>query len=178
MYQFLLRHSTKKSIYLGLIFILFINLIAFPLFPKLFFGSPIPVGEILDTQFGFSEEYVHNLLNTLESKGRKSYLLSTIFIDISYSLVYGFIYSFILIALLRKTNSHKYDVIIYIPFLISLFDCFENTGIILLILSFPDNCNLLVQLTSISNQLKWAFALITVLLFIILLLQKKVTKKK
>ena len=176
MHQFLVRYSTKKSIYLGLLFIIFINLVAFPLFPKLFFDSSIPIGDILDTQFGFSVEYAQELLNALGDNGRKAYLFSTVFIDIPYALVYGFIYSFILIELIQKKNITKYNVIIYIPFLIAIFDCFENAGIILLLNYFPDNCDLTIQLTSMDNQLKWIFAVLTVLLIFIIILQKKHTK--
>ena len=157
------RYSTKKSIMIGIGFIIFINSIAFPFFPMLFSDSNLITGKILDVQFGFSPETVHELLSSMTEKGRHIYYLSTIIIDIPYALIYGFVYSFLIIFLLKKRKHislqiKKFQILILLPFLITLFDLIENGGILYFITSYPQIDPAVVGFISLSNQLKWIMA--------------------
>jgi len=158
------KFATKRNIIIGLIFIAFINIIAFPFFPKLMIGREIPIDGILDLQFGFTSNFALNLLDNLKEDGRNAYKLSTTIIDIPYALVYGFIYSFILVVLLKKNNFWNYRILILVPFGISIFDLMENAGILTLLSSFPEKMEFVVAFTSFSNQSKWIFAFVTFLL--------------
>jgi len=180
MMRFIEKNASKPNIIYGLLFIVFIITIGFPLFPKLFTDQTIPIKTILDLQFGFTPEFAHELLDNLQDDGRKAYRLTTLFVDIPYALIYGFIYSFILVVLLKKTkNWSKYKLIILVPLLISLFDLLENVGILLLIKTYPNTSTSISVFTSWSNQLKWIFAFITFLLvlFNIIILTAKKFKK-
>lgn len=178
MIPFLEKHATKKNIITGLIFIAFVNIIAFPLFPKLLIGREIPIENNLDLQFGFTSDFAYSLLSNLQEDGRKAYKLSTLFIDIPYALIYGFIYSFILIVLLKKNKLRKYKELVLIPFGISIFDLLENTGILTLLASFTVKMEGVVAFTSFANQTKWCFAGFTALSTIILLIKYFIIKKK
>ncbi len=177
--NFLEKHATKKNIILGLLVIAFVNVIAFPFFPKLLIGREIPLDAILDLQFSFTPDFAYQLLSNLQEDGRMSYKYSTIFIDIPYASIFGFVYSFILIVLLKKNNLWKFKLLALIPFGISIFDLLENTGILTLLSSFPEKMETVSLLTSIANQTKWSFAGLAFLIFLLNMLYlffKKVFK--
>ena len=92
--------------------------------------------------------------------------LSTLFIDTPYALVYGFVYSFILLKLLKKNKLWSYKLVAFIPFLASLADLLENTGLVLILLNYPLRLEVVVQFTSFFNQSKWFFAVIVLLLIV------------
>jgi len=171
MIYFLEKHCSKKKIIIGVIYIAFINLIAFPFFPKLFEATYTHTG-ILDLHFGFDTNEVLNILRTLGTAGRQIYFLSTLLIDFPYALIYGFIYSFILIFLLKKTQIYKrVRYFVFLPFFISFFDIIENSFIIYFINAFPNINSLAVVIASFSNQLKWIFAALTALSVLSVLLK-------
>ncbi len=172
MENFIEKHSTRKNIILGVVFILFINMVAFPFFPNIFFGKSLPINLIFDLQFGFDVDFTKDLLEQLGVNGRHIYLLSTLLIDTPYALVYGFIYAFIIYNLLKKNNlEQRFYYLSYIPFGSSIFDLSENFFIIKMINDFPAVKYNIVFIASISNQLKWSFAVVTVVIVIILLLK-------
>ena len=163
------KYSNKKNILIGIGFILFVNIVAFPLFPKIYSDTPYLLTNILDVKFGFSLETILNSLSLMQEEGRDCYLFSTIIIDIPYALVYGFVYSFIIIFLFKKVSSYKsFKFLAIIPFFISLFDLIENFGIVYFINKFPIINSNIAYSISLSNQLKWGFSLLTFLLVLVL----------
>jgi len=168
----IIKKSNSKNIIIGILFILFINLIVFPFF----LTSTTNLKTILDLRFGFSINDVINSLSIMQKNGRERYLLTTLFIDTPYALIYGFIYAFIIVALRRNIPANRLGYIIIIPLLISLFDIIENSGIVYFILRYPNINSKIVTIISISNQLKWIAASLTFMLIIYLLLNKLITK--
>jgi len=168
------KYSHKKNLLIGIITILFINIIAFPYFPLLFQESPFSPHNILDIHFGFTAETVQHTLSQMQEQGRHIYYLSTIIIDMPYTLIYGFVLSILMAYLLKKRKNHKPQIaqtLVFMPFFISFFDIIENVGIIYFINSFPQINPHTVQLISISNQLKWIFVIIISVVAIILFIK-------
>jgi hypothetical protein len=172
--KFFERNSNQRNITIGVVFILFVNIVVFPIFPKLFFQVEIPLNEILDVHFGFTTDYVQQFFTSIETEGRKAYLLSTGLVDTPYAMIYGFVYAIILIFIIKnKMYSGRLRYLILLPFLISLFDLVENTGIIYLVSTYPESNDMVVSIASFANQLKWIFAGITLFtLFVILVIPK------
>ncbi len=171
--KYLKRKSSSKNIILGIFFIFFVNLVLFPYFST----KTTNFETILDVHFGFSLDVVLRNLSVMKEEGRKHYLYSTLFIDTPYALIYGFIYAFIIAALqTNKQNTHKLNYVILIPFIISFFDLFENIGIVYFVTKYPNINSKLVTIISISNQLKWVFALLTFILIVYLLLRWVIAK--
>ncbi|MCK5776032.1 MAG: hypothetical protein KAH25_07650 [Bacteroidales bacterium] len=181
--DFLEKYSTRKNILIGIGFIIFINVIAFPLFPMLFSDSNIIAGKILDIQFGFMPIMVQELLFSMTEKGRHIYYLSTIIIDIPYAITYGFVYSFLIIFLLKKQKDNKLNkrtcrMLVFTPFLITLFDLIENGGILYFITSYPQINPTVVGFISLSNQLKWIMAGLSFIIIMYLSLSVFIRSKK
>ncbi len=169
MYSFINRLSTKKNLIAGLLLIVIINLVVFPFFPALLDGSDIDFSNIFDLQFGFNTAYVIQTLTNLGQKGRHIYMLSTIFVDIPYLIIYGFVYAILINTVLHKLQ-FDFKLLIYLSFLISLFDLIENIGVIYFLQTYPDISLQMVKLTSIANQLKWLTVFVLFCCFIILLI--------
>ena len=160
------RYSTLKNIIIGLIFIAFINIVAFPYFPTLFNVDTYSVDYILDLKFGFSLDTIVILFEKMKEDGRNVYLISTIVIDVPYTIIYGFIYSYTIYYLLKKANLINQKWISILPFLISIFDIIENIGIIYFIKVYPNINENYISLFSFSNKLKWVFAFIVFIVIV------------
>jgi len=171
--DFIFHKANRRNIVLGVLFIFFINGLVFPFFPSLF-NIHLPIGSILDLQFGFDSQYVYRLINFLGNRGRQVYLLSTLFIDIPYLFIYGLTYSLIFAYLIKiKKLPHAYKKLVLFPLLISLFDFFENIGIIYL-MQFPYNYEEnWIPIISLMNQLKWIFSILSLGVFLFLIIYKK-----
>jgi hypothetical protein len=147
-----------------------VNAVLFPLFSI----PGIKPENIIDLQFGFDQHFVQNLMTELQPGGRRHYLLTTLFIDTFYALIYGWIYALILIFLGKKcgVKDRQLQYLIVLPLLISLFDLIENIGIIYFIKSTPNISVGMTTLFSLANQLKWTFAILTFLLVLGLILKQ------
>ena len=165
--HFLDSYKSKRFLLVGLGIILFINIVVFPLFPRLF-GVVISPNAILDLKFGYSQLDVQHLFDNLHKKGRHIYLLSTLFIDIPYLIFYSFYYAVLLNLLLDKKRLNSFRFLIVIPFCIGFFDLLENIGIISLLQNYPNLNNTLVSFSALATMLKWSFAIVTILSAIIL----------
>ena len=73
--NFIEKYSTRKNIIIGLIFIAFINIVAFPYFPILFNVDTYSVDYILDIKFGFTLEVIELCFEKMKEDGRNIYLL-------------------------------------------------------------------------------------------------------
>ena len=164
------KYSTKRNIIIGFFVVLFISVIVFPSFPKLFNDNK--VNDVLDLKFGFTIDTVHNSLSNMKVNGRTAYFFSTIIIDIPYAIIYGFVSSLIIIFFLNKLEIHKaYKLLVFMPLLTSLFDLIENFGIINFIVEFPVIESSFVYYISLSNNLKWICALITFMIVLIIIIK-------
>jgi len=182
MIDFLEKYSNKKNLFIGIALVVFINTIAFPYFPLLFPETPFSPKNFLDIRFGFTAETVQDTLSFMQEEGRYIYGLSTTIIDIPYAFIYGFVVSSLIVFLLkkRKTNlqPRKVQMLILMPFVITGFDLIENAGIIYFINSYPHINPHIIQLISISTQLKWTFAIITCFTVLTLLFMAYFRQKK
>ena len=168
--NFLEKYANKKTIFIGIVFVILFNVVFLPKFPKLFTDNEMPIEYILDLKFHYSSEMAYNIISELGNEGRKIYKLSEILIDIPYAIIYGFTYAFIVIILLKTNKLYKLRYLSIIPLLISFFDILENTGIIIMISNYPENLEIIGNVTPFFTSLKWIFAGITFLMIIGLLI--------
>ena len=83
-------------------------------------------------------------------------------IDNLYALVYGLVFSIIIISLLKVNKISLYKILAIIPFCITIFDLFENAGIVIMLLSLPTKLDFIYNVSSIANIANWIFVLIPV----------------
>ena len=166
MYSLINRLTTKTNIIAGLVFIIIIILLVFPV---LFGAYNIDIKSIFDVQFGFDTVFVQNLLDNLGEKGRYGYMVATLLVDTPYAIIYGFVYA----ALINKMlvgSKQKMRFLVYLPFAISFFDVLENTFTINFLIQYPQITTTFVPVAAMANRLKWTFATLTILVFFVLLI--------
>jgi len=138
--------------------------------------------KILDMlPFGYSYAYVMQLFNELGIEGRNVYLNYQIPVDMIYPLLFGISYSLILAYFLQKINKLKtpYLILCLFPLIAASFDYFENLGIVLIILKFPNITKTTVILNSIFTIIKstaTSIYFISLILVLIIFALKKVNK--
>ena len=121
---------------------------------------------------GYSAGYVNSLLNNLGEKGRDVYLYNQIPLDMIYPFLFGTTYCLLLAFIIKKLGKKESNLfyLCYIPLFAGLFDYFENIGIIMLLVSYPDNAIILSQTTNIFSVLKSTFTTISFIILIICLI--------
>lgn len=131
------------------------------------FSNGMQLLDMLPT--GYNHDYVRTLLDTLGSQGREVYLHTQIPVDLIYPGLFGISYCLVMAYFLNKFG--KLDSYLFyfclIPIFSGIFDYFENIGIIAMLNNYPDNSNLLTQVTNVFSVLKSSF---TTLYFIALIL--------
>jgi hypothetical protein len=128
--------------------------------------STAPVS-ILDLQLGYSTATVYSILENMGEAGRRMYLLVEWTADLIYPIVY-LVFLALLIARLRVLNSLNRAVFLpLLPVVIWVFDLFENIGLTILLLNYPQAMPILVAICSTLTLLKWIafFATVGMILF-------------
>lgn len=105
---------------------------------------------------GYDAIYVNQLLNNLGEEGRHAYLYYQIPWDMVYPVLFGVTYSLILAFFFKKLGKLESPLfnLCYLPLFAGLFDYFENIGIVLILNAYPDNLDILSQISNIFSLLK------------------------
>lgn len=127
---------------------------------------------------GYNAEYVNALLNALGENGRNAYLYNQIPIDMIYTFFSGLTYCLLIAYFLNKLGKLNgyFFAICFLPLLAGFFDYCENTGIIFMLRSYPDNSVLLSQITNVFSVLKSSFTTIYFFILMILLIACGINK--
>ena len=127
---------------------------------------------------GYSAEYVNTLLRTLGEQGRDAYLFNQIPVDMVYPFLFAISYCLLLayfLDKLGKLESHFFYFCL-LPLFSGLFDYCENIGIITILTSYPNNSNLLTQITNVFSILKSSITsiyFVSLIVFLIALGRRK-----
>ena len=182
MKEILKRNSKGKKVLL--LFVLTNLVYAFMLLvtiPKVMrFSNGMKLPDMLPT--GYTVEYVNLLFNILGEKGRETYLLNQIPVDMIYPFLFGISYCLVLVFFLNKLG--KLDSFLgylcLLPVLAGIFDYCENLGIIQILRNYPDNSDLLIETTNVFTILKSTFTSLYFVVLIVVLVAvgvKKLLKK-
>lgn len=117
---------------------------------------------------GYDITYVNTLLETLGEKGRNAYLYNQIPLDLFYPLLFGISLCLILAFVLKKLGKLEGPLFYscLLPVFAAIFDYCENIGIIAMLKSYPNNANILTQVTNVFSVLKSS---ISTIMFIVLI---------
>lgn len=117
---------------------------------------------------GYNISYVNELFTRLGEPGRNAYLYEQIPFDLIYPAVYGIGFCLLLAWFLDKIGklNGAFIYLCVLPVFAGFFDYCENTGIILMLKSFPEMSSNLVKITNVFSILKSS---LTTLYFFILI---------
>lgn len=158
--QYFYRTSTGIRVLLSLVLMMLFNILIFPAMQQRMgtFVNP------LDMRFGFTAGEALAFLNLLGVEGRSVYLFVESVIDVLYPFVYT---AFTVLSLsffyrhLLPQNSSWRMINVVLPLLTMLADFAENSGIVLMLIGFPDAVATHASWTAIGNQLKWVGAVLS-----------------
>jgi hypothetical protein len=118
---------------------------------------------------GYDPEYVNTLLKALGEAGRNAYLYNQIPLDLIYPLLFGVSNCLILAYFLNKMGKLEGNLfyLCLVPLFAGLFDYLENTGIITMLITYPENSVIMSHITNVFSILK-SFA--TTIYFVIVII--------
>lgn len=165
---FLQKHSKGKTV-----LILFLSTMVVYL-AMLLYTIPVIISQaphlkILDmSPTGYSAEDVNLLFSAIGAKGREFYLNVQLPIDFIYPGLFAITNSLMLgwlFGLGFKSDSSVFYLMV-VPFLAGGFDYLENLGVIMMLSSFPDISEPLVNISSMFTVLKSGFTIVFYLILI------------
>ena len=118
------------------------------------FSNGMKLLDMLPT--GYNQEYVNELFRALGENGREIYLTNQIPVDMVYPLLFGLTYSLLLAYFLKKLNKLKspFTYLCLLPIIAGIADYLENIGIIIMLNSYPDLTETIVNATNTSSVIK------------------------
>ncbi len=126
----------------------------------------------IDLQFAYTPKQAYALIDTYSDETRSTYARGEMTFDVAYPIVYTLFMSVTLMLL--YPNKWK---IAWLPYVVFGADMLENTGIIVMLWSYPTQLTLIAWITSIFSTIKWTLVLV-VLLFIFVGLGRKLFTQK
>ena len=123
----------------------------------------------LDLMFFYTPAEAYAMIDKYGEAGRSIYWKIELTADIIYPIIYTLFFGLLISWLFQrgfKSNSpmQKWNVM---PLGGWFFDMLENVGIVSMLSMYPAKPELLAWLTMIFGSLKWAFALISIVLILI-----------
>lgn len=124
--------------------------------------------DILDNKyFGYNQNYVKTLFYNLNNSGRQAYLYHEIFLDTFLPIFLGFSLLFFTICLYKKSSKILFTFLIWLVFGYVMFDYIENILVVFMLLRYPSNNKILINISSLSAILKILFSGLSILAIII-----------
>ena len=114
----------------------------------------------LDLEFSYSPETAYSMIESYGEEGRSRYAISAMTVDVAYPLVYTLLFMvWITLALKGTSLSANWQCIVTcLPLSVLVLDLLENSGIVILLKSWPTRHNTLVAATSLVTSAKWSAA--------------------
>lgn len=118
------------------------------------FSNGLRLLDMMPTGYDFN--YVNKLFSALGKDEREAYLTSQIPIDMIYPLLFGISYGALMAYFLKKIDKFNRPLIYLciLPIIAGIADYFENIGIIVMLNSYPDFTETMVNATSIFSVIK------------------------
>ena len=158
----LILFALTNAVYAAMIFITIPKVMAFSGGLKLLDMMPL----------GYDLDHVNALFTALGEKGRDIYLYNQIPVDMIYPFLFGISYSLTFAYFLHKLGKldSVFFYVILLPLVAGTADYLENTGIVLMLHSFPNVSPVMASLTNVCSMLKSAATTLFFILLILLIL--------
>lgn len=133
--------------------------------------SPGPI----DLTFGFNPEKSLSMISQYSEAAKKVYARTEMTKDVLYPIVYTFLFAIILSLLFKNTPLALVNVL---PMISGIFDLLENSMIVSLLYSYPNNSHGQAVLLEIFKLLKWISTGFVIFLILYGLIKKYIISKK
>lgn len=162
------KYANQRNILIGFSLIVIFNLVLFPIgLEKIQAITPNAAGPF-DLEFSYTYQQALEMLESYTPEGRRIYTQSTIFVDVPYPIIYGITFTLLLLILLPWAfpGNTRIETLAALPFVIVMADFIENTGIILMLKTYPDEIGGYATFASTFSSIKWSLIVIMMLIII------------
>jgi len=153
--------ATGRLVMVFLSLLIVINVFALPvIYPRF---------ETLDIQSSYSPEKAYQLIDSYGEEGRQYYALIELTLDVIYPLVSALLFSSLTIYIFRRVfppNSFWQKLPLLGPIVMAI-DYLENTGIVVMLLSYPRRLDIVAQAANIFTVAKFALSQLELILIVI-----------
>lgn len=157
----LTKFATGKWVIVFLFLVIAINAFALPvIYPRF---------ETLDLQSSYSPERAYQLIASYGEEGRQYYTLIELTLDAIYPLLSALMFSSLTIFLFRRVfplNSF-WQKLPLLGLIVMLVDYLENTGIVVMLLSYPRRLDLVAQAANMFTVAKFGLSQLELILIVI-----------
>ena len=160
----LTKLATGKLVILFLFLMIAVNVFVLP--------AIYPSFETLDMQSSYSPERAYQLIGSYGEEGRQYYALIELTLDVVYPIIAALFFSSLTIYLFRRVfplNSFWQKLPLLGPIVMAV-DYLENTGIVVMLLSYPRRLDVIAQLTNMFTIAKFALSQLELILIVVGLL--------
>ncbi len=159
----LTKLATSKLILLFLFLVIAVNAFVLPLI--------YPRFETLDLQSSYSPEKAYQLIASYGEEGRGYYALIELTLDLMYPLLSALFFSSLTIYLLRRVfpPDSLWQKLPLLGLLVMSVDYLENTGIVVMLLSYPRRLDLVAQAANMFTIVKFGLSQLELIVIVLCL---------
>ena len=141
--------AAGRNILILLLLFLLMNLVVIPAF--------YPRFQTLDTLASYTPQQAYQLISSYGDRGRESYLIAELTLDLVYPLILALLFSFAaLYTFQRAFPKHPWTHnLALLPFLVMLADYLENLCVVIMLASFPSALPFVATLSNVFTVAKF-----------------------
>jgi hypothetical protein len=124
---------------------------------------------MIDSHLSYTPGEVHQYIASYSDAGRSLHLIATLTADLAYPVDYSLLFALLIISTYHTAfpSSRMARPMSLFPFLTAIFDLLENTGIVIMLASYPQQKILVAQAAGLFTSLKFGFLAITLVLVLV-----------
>lgn len=118
---------------------------------------------IVDTMFAYTPDQVYQKISAYGVQGRQLYALTELTIDLVYPVLYNLFLILTTTLVFRQVfpGQSAWQKLRYLPFAVWASDYAENICIAILLLSYPQQLNVLAWVASFFTTTKWSLGIVS-----------------
>jgi hypothetical protein len=141
--------------------------VVYLIFPLFLLPNIINAGSVgpLDLLIWYNQDTLYQMLTSYGETIRARYIIGLFTVDLAYPIFYGTLLTMILALIIKNFSIPFPKKIIFIPYVVVLFDLIENSMLIFLLSTYPTKNSLIADTAGFVTATKWSgFAIITMIL--------------
>ena len=120
----------------------------------------------LDLLFWYNHDTLYQMMTNYGEAARNKYIIGLLTVDIVYPIFYGTLLAMIMALIIKKLPITFPKKIIFIPYIVVVFDLIENSGLVFLLSTYPTRHNVIADIVGFVTATKWSVFVITVMFII------------
>ena len=140
------------------------------IFPLYLLPNIINTGSVgpLDLLFWYNQETLYQTLTSYGETIRARYIIGLLSVDLVYPIFYGTLLTMMLALIIKKLSIPFSKKIIFIPYVVVLFDLIENSFFVFLLSTYPTKNYVMANIAGFVTAAKWSgFVFIIIMLIYI-----------